>query len=194
MNRLALYRQRQDKIRDIRRKIVLEIIMTDPERKWTTKAISDAAREHKWFQEFMPTYSPATAKADLLAALGEIKERREELAEQYISVQLDILDDEINGMREDLDSLGTLEQLMSSDEVDMNEILKYARARATLTNTMLRLLERQGKLIPVEMPQKIDVSHSQVITLDMFLEARRDLELDDGMTIEGDFVEGKLDD
>lgn len=189
MKRLALYRQRQDRIRDVRRKIVLELIMRDPDKKWTAQAISEAAKEHKWFKEFMPTYSAATARSDLLAVLNEIKSRREELAEQYLAAQLDIVDDEIRSIQDDLDSLGDVKSLVDGDDVSMNDILKFVRAKATMTNTLLRLLEHQNKLVPVEIPKRVDVNQ-QIINLDMFLEARKELNfIDDGMTVDGEVID-----
>lgn len=203
------------KVVEERRKIIMEMIMKHPTKKWSYRMMAEEARKLPWFREFMPSYGSATAHRDYLAVLEETKERREQLAEQYLVTQLDALEESIYDVSSDIISLGGLTEMVEKVQSDYKEyttkldkeqagpffdrliqITKFVKAKESLYNTMLRLQKRQSALVPMEVARELNVTQ-QTINLDMFIEARKQMELnnghtktlDDGNTVDGVFEE-----
>jgi prefoldin subunit 5 len=189
-------------IREMRRKVLMEIIMGNPTEKWTARRMAEIARSHPWFREHMPNYGSMTAYRDFAAIKEGTKKARQDLAEQYITSQLDKLDDGIEDIEEDLRALGTLddalEDLAQQSAADpemvvdtLGQITKFVKAKESLYRTQLAMMRRQGQLLPLEVAKEVNVQQA-VFNIDKYHELREQLreenklELDDGI-IEGDF-------
>lgn len=208
---MAKYLTAAAKARQLRRNLLIEMIMEDPKRRWSSREMADEARKLPWFQTHMPNYGHMTAHRDWLVLQEETAQRRKELSEQYAVSQLDTLEDTLDTVLQDLDTLGTLEDIFSraapvtlsdgSDDlgeggVSIDDILKYTSAKQKLVATALRLMERQGKIVPIEIEKKIQIEERR-LSIDAFLkmDASGELkaalgELDDGI-IEGDYAENE---
>lgn len=182
----------------------MEMIMNDPKRKWSSREMAREAKELPWFKEHMPDYGHMTAYRDWLAIQEETADRRQELAEAYTVAQLDILDELMENVADDIRSMGSLDELVQQadmledaggDGVDgylsVDDIGKFAAAKAKAINSLLRVMERQGRLVPIEIAKKLEVNERR-LNIDMLLELTGSTEilkkLGDG-AIEGDFSE-----
>lgn len=150
----------------------------------------------------MPNYGHMTAYRDFLAVMKQTAERRQELAEGYLQRQLDTLDDMLEGAQEDLETLGSLEELLTEDptseiesDVTLDDVTKFISAKAKLIQSTLRLMERQGTLVPIEIPKKLEVERT--FNIDTYLKLKQEVhetlpegrhQLEDGTT-EGEFTE-----
>lgn len=184
------YKTVKEKARNLRRNLILEMIMEHPNRNWSYRQIAHEARQLPWFQKNMPTYSYQTAKLDYAIIKEETRARREELAEDALVSQLDEVNEQIASVVNDLDNLGDLIDYGASIE----EINQYVNAKNKLLTSLDRLWAKQSKLLPVDIPKKVEID-SRHITLDAYLQLQKEYKeelgapkLKDGI-IEGDYTE-----
>lgn len=184
------YKTVKEKARNLRRNLILEMIMEHPNRNWSYRQIAHEARQLPWFQKNMPTYSYQTAKLDYAIIKEETRARREELAEDALVSQLDEVNEQIASVVSDLDNLGDLIDYGASIE----EINQYVNAKNKLLTSLDRLWAKQSKLLPVDIPKKVEID-SRHITLDAYLQLQKEYKeelgapkLKDGI-IEGDYTE-----
>lgn len=160
---------------ELRRNMILEMIMAEPTRRWSYAEISEEARKLPWFQQHMPTYSTQTAYRDYLAVKNETKENREKLAESILVKQLDETDNQIQGILEDIETLGALDEFLASNpDLGIADIAQFAKAKNTYLNALGRLMDKQASLVPIEVPKQVTIDNN--FTVDHYLQARKEYE------------------
>lgn len=185
------YKTLKEKARNLRRNLILEMIMENPNRNWSYRQIAEEARKLPWFQQNMPNYTHETARKDYAIIKQETRARREELAEDALVKQLDEVDDQIASVISDLENLGDLIDYGSSIE----EINQYVNAKNKLLTSLDRLWAKQSKLLPIDIPKRVEVD-SRHITLDAYLQIQKEYkhELAAPRTALGDgVIEGEYD-
>lgn len=148
-----------------RRAILAEIIAAEPTRRWSTREMAEAMRDHDIVGAAMPNYGHMTAHRDWLAISEELALRRRELAEQYIDTQLEITDNLLDDLLQEYQELGALR---NDDDPDFQ--LKKMKVKKDLVQAMDRVLARQQTLIPVAVPKQVQVDSRHVdINMDTLL-------------------------
>lgn len=163
------YKTLKEKARNLRRNLILEMIMENPNRNWSYRQIAEEARKLPWFQKNMPNYTHETARKDYAIIKQETRARREELAEDALVKQLDEVDDQIASVLTDLENLGDLIDYGASIE----EINQYVNAKNKLLISLDRLWAKQSKLLPIDIPKKVEID-SRHITLDAYLQIQKE--------------------
>ena len=191
-----LRKTKSQKAIELRRNMILEMIMSSPNRKWTYQEIADEAQKLPWFRQHQPDYSQSTAYRDFVAVRNETKENREKLAETILVRQLDDTDEQIQNLLNDIESLGSLDEYLEMQEDwNINDIAQYAKAKNTFLNALGRMMDKQASLVPIEIPKQVQVD--QTFTIDHYLQARQEiakldapkLRLYSGDTVEGEYEE-----
>lgn len=160
---------------ELRRNMILEMIMAEPTRRWSYAEIAEEARKLPWFQQHMPTYSNSSAFRDYLAIREETKENREKLAESILVRQLDETDNQMQSVLEDIETLGSLDEFIAnSPDLTISDIAQFAKAKNTYLNALGRLMDKQASLVPVEIPKQVVIDNN--FTVDHYLQARKEYE------------------
>lgn len=180
---------------EMRQEILAKIIASKPNAKWTDEKMAEAMRGDSLVAVSQPNYSATTARRDWLAIRQELHVKRIELADKYISHQLELsetmLDDLVNQW-EEIDRL-ELPETNDQDGDELNHInlfIHKVNLYDKLGKAIERVLQRQSMLVPVQVPKKVEIK-SQTFNLDMYLEAKQKAALTDENVIEGDFDEIK---
>lgn len=180
-----------------RREQLMQMIMNEPDRKWSVRDMADEARKLEWFQEHQPSYGKTTAHSDYIAVMDDLKDKREELASYYIEEHLNATDLMLNELEDDLQSIEKEESVINAMIEKMEDALEYAdpnaketeniltevnkliksgrmirKERRDIHTSMLSVMRRQSTLVPIQVPfeQKgvnVQVNNVQ-LTLDDF--------------------------
>lgn len=182
------------KWREQRLAILMEVINDEPTKKWSVRDMAQAMRQHPVVASIQPHYGKTTAHRDWLAIRDELKERRDELASDYIQSQLDITDEALGDLQREYDNLNKIDiSLIDDEEMRASIILNRIKAKKELIVAMDRMMSRQQTLVPVTVPKKLEVDERRVeMNLDTFLKMReRALALKDGDE-SNNVIEGEL--
>jgi chemotaxis protein histidine kinase CheA len=167
--------------------ILSEIRESDIERDWSVRDLAGEMQKNPLVQKYQPTYSKSSCHRDVALLNNQIASKREELAETYIHVQLDILDDVIGSLVSDLERL---EQISETYEDEFRDAEAYYKTKANLIKTLLQAQRRQANILPIDSPKKLmlesthkfDIEHYYLIAQQAGV-----LELDDPTIVEGEY-------
>jgi len=159
------------KWRERRHTILLEIIGKDPTRRWSVRDIAAAMRRNPIISQVQPNYSHSTAHRDYLAIKEELREKREDLATDYISSQLEITENLLDDLTRQYEEV----KQISVDDVDdpatrAQIAIKKIGLKKDLVAAIDRILARQQTLVPIAVPKKLDISEKKLnVNLDALL-------------------------
>lgn len=162
--------------RDQRRTLLLEIVNSDPTRDWSIRDLTEKMLQIPDIIRNQPNLGKSTIHRDFLAINGELKSRREELASDYLDRQLDLSEKLIADLYVQYNTIDDV--LQDIDEIDdpaerAKLKLDALSKKATITSAIDRLLGREAKLLPLEVPRKMEIDGRTVsINMDRYLEAR----------------------
>jgi hypothetical protein len=172
----------------MRRSIMAEIIAANPNVNWTSGKLAEAMLEDPRVREAHPRYSSVTAQKDFLSLTRELSDKRTELVEDYLSIQLELTDDILTDLTQEWNDLLEEEVVYDNEEAPpiMQRVAKI-KAMNTLSMAMERAMVRQSKLLPLDVPKQINVE-KRSFNLDMYLEAkeRREKAIEDN-TIDANY-------
>lgn len=204
-----------------RRNILLEVMSSAPEKEWTSRELALAMKEHPIIQRKQPTYSKSTAALDMESIRGDIFEQRQDIAAIVLRQQLTTTEqmrlDTLDLWEKELESYRALAEsdFMAVDgegNAYVDEKAKEAAYSAQINrleklHRMLdRTMTRQGKILPIEVAKKLDVSTPTTLNINAFLNLRekagltvtrpellertpQQLALEEGDVVEGEYVE-----
>lgn len=181
-----------------RRSILVDVINEEPTKNWSVREIALAMQLHPVVSSIQPSYSKSTAHLDWLAIKGELKEKREQLASEYIDYQLRVT----NGLLEDLESKYYERAAVEADIDEIEDPFMRAQARIALMNSqrglinaMETVMRRQSRLVPIDVPKQVQVDSRHVhLDIETFLQIRERVNsqlLSEGEVIEGELVDGE---
>lgn len=129
--------------------------------------------------EIQPEYSLYTAHTDYIAVFDEIKQRREELADDYITMQLEIAGYFVDDLLKEYDHLNKIEPDWIDDPALRADFLSdRIDKKVKLQTGIERMFKRIGTLIPIELPKQLQVDQSHTImTIDRFQQLAKESNL-----------------
>ena len=152
-----------------RRLILLEIINSAPEKRWSRRDVLEAMRNHPVVSETQPTYSLYTAHNDYVSVFSEIKDRREELADDYITRQLEIAGYFVDDLLEEYENLNNIDvEWLDDPQLKAEFLSDRIDKKVKIQTGVERMFNRIGKLIPIEVPKQLQIDQHTVMTLDTF--------------------------
>lgn len=179
------------KWREQRQTILAELIADRPHENWSWRAMAIAMQSHPVVAKAQPNYGHMTAKRDWLAIHDELKERREELASEYIDAQLELTEQLLEDIQEEYELLNSIDLEELEEKERAGFILQRIRAKKDLVASVDKLLQRQQTLVPMEVPRRLQVDNRSIsINIDALLENYEKAKLASGE----DIIEGELDD
>lgn len=158
-----------------RKAIMAEVMASDPGNRWTYEQLSNAMKSNPLVARYQPAYSIMTARRDFLALKDELKERRGELAGEYIATQLEIADDIIQDLWQDYQELNKVNPQDLVPDHRAQYLKDRIEKKDQITRAIERMFKRQAALIPdLEAPKQVQVSSISVtMTNDEFLELKK---------------------
>lgn len=175
--------------REKRREILMCIIATDPSRNWSYRDLAEEMRQNELVLAAQPNYGYSTAYRDWLVVRDELKEKRDELAGEYISTQLDITEGLIEGLMDDWEALKRIDIDDIDTEDDVKVLLSIIAAKKDIVTAVDKVMSRQQTLIPIAVPKHHVVDNNNNINLDVFHQLRRDAL---AAPAEQDYIEGEI--
>lgn len=174
-----------------RRAIMAQIIASDQTRKWSPRELAEAMRAHPLVAEYHVNYGETTAWRDFVALRSELSERRVELAEQYISYQLEIADAIIDDLWQEYNELNKIDPRDLVPEMRAQYLMDKIEKKDQITRGIERMFKRQANLIPdLDAPKKVNVQTTSIsMSLDKFLEFKKQALIAEQNIIDGEVVE-----
>jgi hypothetical protein len=162
-----------------RRAILLEIINEQPEKRWSRRQVHEAMKRHPMVREIQPDYSLYTAHTDYVSVFNEIKDRREQLADDYITMQLEIAGYFIDDLLKEYENLNEIDPEWINDvSVRADFVLDRIDKKTKLQAGVERMFKRIGTLVPTEIPKQLQIDQRQVVmTIDRFQQLAKESSL-----------------
>lgn len=162
--------------REERLTILTEVIQTNPTIYWSARKLADYARTNTVIGQIQPNYGTMTAWRDWAIIQEELRERREEIANEYIDLQLEQIDFVLDDLQKEYKALENivLDDIEESGKrISMQ--LRIAGAKKRLVEAMDKLWNRQQTLLPIAVPKTIRVDTTQMtMTMDQLIAARKE--------------------
>jgi hypothetical protein len=164
---------------EMRRTILAELIAAKPSANWTSEKMAEEMRAHHIVKSVQPNYSVNSARRDWLTIRGELATKRIELADEYIARQLEVVDNQLERLLEEWDDVESIQKpdpivLEDGTRIEMSDI-EFANKKLMLyerlNKSIERLMARQAKLLPIEVPKKLEV-RTETLSIDKLLQAR----------------------
>lgn len=153
------------KWRDQRRAIMMEIINNDPTRHWSVRDLEDEMRKHPLIQKIQPKVGKSTIHRDWLYVKEELAEKRIELAGEYIDYHLNVTDYLLGDLLTEYQKIGEIDlDAIEDEDLKAQLLLNRLSDKQKLVTAIDKVMKRQSTLVPIEVPKKLEIEDNKKVT------------------------------